>query len=276
MEAKTMTQSIGSGSDARESRGGLQRPIGSPKFSSPGSQQLISRPTAAGSQVCPRCKGAGYTRCDVPYGRPDFGKIEKCACKLAAEREKRMQNLLRLSQLGGLAEKTFASFDWLVPGVQEAYTAAQEYAYCPDGWLVLIGTHGCGKTHLAAAAAHLLLERDQPVLFTTVPDLLDHLRATFAPTSEVTYDSLYTQMREAEVLVLDDLGAQQTTPWAEEKLFQLINHRYVWRSSTIITTNHIRLSGVNERIRSRLSDVGFVRTVTFGSTAGDYRPKNRR
>jgi DNA replication protein DnaC len=276
MDTKTMPQSIESGSDAWERRGALQRPMVPPKVPSLIIQQPIPKSTDADSQVCPRCQGAGYTRHDVPYGHPNFGRIEKCACKLAAEREKRKQDLLRLSQLGGLTEKTFASFDWLVPGVQEAYTVAWEYAHCPDGWLVLIGTHGCGKTHLAAAAANLLLEGDQPVLFTTVPDLLDHLRATYAPTSEVTYDALYTLMCEAGVLVLDDLGAQHTTPWAEEKLFQLINRRYVWRSPTIITTNHIRLSGVNERIRSRLSDVDFVRSVTFGPAAGDYRPQKRR
>ncbi len=140
METKTMTLSNGSGSDAWGSRDGLQRPIGSPKFPSLVIQQPISRATAADSQVCPRCKGAGYTRNDVPYGHPNFGKIEKCVCKLAAEREKRKQDLLRLSQVACLAEKTFASFDWLVPGVQEAYAAAWEYAHCPDGWLLLIGT----------------------------------------------------------------------------------------------------------------------------------------
>lgn len=276
METKSISLSVGSGSDAWGRRNGLPRPITTPQSPLPVIQQSNPRPTAAGSPACPRCKGAGYTRHDVPYGHPSFGKIEKCACKLAAEREKRKQDLLRFSQLGGLTEKTFASFDWLVPGVQEAYTAAWEYAHCPDGWLVLIGTHGCGKTHLAAAAANLLLERDQPVLFTTVPDLLDHLRATYAPTSEVTYDSLYTLMCEADVLILDDLGVQHTTSWAEEKLFQLINRRYVWRSPTIITTNHMRLSGINERIRSRLSDVGLVRSVTFGPAVVDYRPKNRR
>lgn len=271
-----MSLSHGSSSDAWGSRDGLQSPIASPKFLSLVIQQPISRATAADSQICPRCKGAGYTRNDVPYGHPNFGKIEKCVCKLAAEREKRKQDLLRLSQVAGLAEKTFASFDWLVPGVQEAYTTAWEYAHCPDGWLLLIGALGCGKTHLAAAAANMLLEGDQSVLFITVPDLLDHLRATYTPTSEVAYASLYTMICEADVLVLDDLGAQQTTPWAEEKLFQLMNHRYVWRSPTIITTNHIRLSGMNERIHSRLSDVGLVRSVTFGQATGDYRRKTRR
>ena len=122
----------------------------------------------------------------------------------------------------------------------------------------------------------MLLEQDRAVLFTTVPDLLDYLRAAYAPTSAVPYDSLYISMREVDVLVLDDLGAQQTTPWAEEKLFQLINHRYVCRSPTIITTNHIRLYSINERIRSRLLDAGLVRSVTFDKGVSDYRPKNIR
>ena len=175
-----------------------------------------------------------------------------------------------------MEEKTFASFNRLIPGVQEAYIAAWKYALSPDGWLLLIGTNGCGKTHLAAAAANVLLERDRAALYTTVPDLLDHLRATYAPTSEVTYDSLYTLMREVDVLVLDDLGAQHATPWAEEKLFQLTNHRYVCRALTIITTNHIRLSGINERIRSRLLDIGLVRSVTFDEGVSDYRSMNVR
>ncbi len=239
-------------------------------------RQPVASSLPADSQVCPRCKGAGYTRKDAPYGHPDFGKIEKCVCKLAAEREKRKQVLLCFSQLAPLAEKTFASFNRLVPGTQEAYAAAWEYAHRPDGWLLLIGTNGCGKTHLAAAVANMLLEQDRAVLFTTVPDLLDYLRAAYAPTSAVPYDSLYISMREVDVLVLDDLGAQQTTPWAEEKLFQLINHRYVCRSPTIITTNHIRLYSINERIRSRLLDAGLVRSVTFDKGVSDYRPKNIR
>lgn len=239
-------------------------------------RQPVRSGPPADSQGCPRCKGAGYTRKDAPYGHPDFSKIEKCVCRLAAEREKRKQVLLRFSQLASLTEKTFASFNRLVPGVQEAYAAAWEYAQCPDGWLLLIGTNGCGKTHLAAAVANMLLEQDRAVLFTTVPDLLDHLRAAYAPTSIVSYDSLYLSMREVEVLVLDDLGAQQTTAWAEEKLFQLINHRYACCSPTIITTNHIRLSGINERIRSRLLDVGLVRAVTFDEGVSDYRSMNVR
>ncbi len=263
-------------SDVWRTEGSLQGQIAALELRLSINRLPLSSGRPSDSPVCRLCKGAGYTRRDVPYGYPDFGKIEKCVCKLAAEREKRKQDILRFSQLASLQEKTFASFNPLIPGLQEAYSAAWYYAHHPDGWLLLIGTNGCGKTHLAAAAANVLLEHDRAILFTTVPDLLDHLRAAYAPTSEITFDSLYMSMRAVDALVLDDLGAQQTTPWAEEKLFQLINHRYVCRTPTIITTNHIRLSGINERIRSRLLDASLVRSVTFDEGVGDYRPKNIR
>jgi DNA replication protein DnaC len=71
----------------------------------------------------------------------------------------------------------------------------------------------------------------------TVPDLLDYLRATYAPSSEVTYDRGFEAIRNAPVLILDDYGAHSSTPWAEEKLFQLLNYRFNARLPTVITTN---------------------------------------
>src|SRR5258708_30131896 len=77
-------------------------------------------------------------------------------------------------------------------------------------------------------------------------------------------------MREAEMLVLDDLGTQQSSPWANEKLFQLLNHRYNAGSPTVITTNPEGLRATDARIRSRLSDVRLVTTLTLAQVH-DYR-----
>jgi len=66
---------------------------------------------------------------------------------------------------------------------------------------------------------------------------LDYLRATYAPDSNVTYDRGFDAIRNAEVLILDDYGAHSSTPWAEEKLFQLLNYRFNARLPTVITTN---------------------------------------
>jgi DNA replication protein DnaC len=224
---------------------------------------------------CPVCKGAGYLRADVPYGHPNFGKPIACECKEAQRKARRRQQLQEMSNLGAFYDKSFANFDSRLPGIQEAFRSAYEFAQNPYGWLLLIGPNGCGKTHLAAAIANQGLEDGALVLFSTVPDLLDHLRAAFAPTSTEIYDQLFARMREAEMLVLDDLGAQQSSPWANEKLFQLLNYRYNSRFPTVITANSRGLQGIDERIRSRLTDASLVTTVIL-DRAKDYRPNNPR
>src|SRR5581483_6014137 len=89
--------------------------------------------------------------------------------------------------------------------------------------------------------------------FAVVPDLLDHLRATFAPGGEVSYDELFETVKSSPLLVLDDLGTQSSTQWAREKLFQLLNHRYTENLPTVITTNE-PISALDERLRARLND----------------------
>jgi DNA replication protein DnaC len=239
-------------------------------------QPVIPAPYTTSIATCPVCKGAGYLRADVPYGHPNFGKPIACECKEIERTAKRRRQLQEVSNLGELQDKIFENFN---PNssrsVYNAYHIALEYAEDPYGWLVLIGKVGCGKTHLAAAIANRLLARGSLVLFSTVSDLLDHLRATFMPTSTEVYDQLFQKMREAALLVLDDLGAQQSSPWANEKLFQLLNYRYNSRIPTIITTNNTGLQGVEERIRSRMTDTSLVTRVTF-EDAIDYRPRNPR
>ncbi|MBC7257574.1 MAG: ATP-binding protein, partial [Chloroflexi bacterium] len=119
--------------------------------------------------------------------------------------------------------------------LRRALQAAQAYAEQPKNWLLLRGPYGVGKTHLAAAIANKIARSGRTVKFVVVSDLLDHLRATFQPGSSVSYDQRFNEVRQAMCLVLDDLGVQNTTPWAREKLFQILNYRYVAGLPTIFT-----------------------------------------
>lgn len=233
-------------------------------------------PSNAPESECAFCKGLGYLRMDVPIGHPDFGKLVPCTCRLAELAERRVRALRTLSDLETLARMTFDTF---VPdghglpaekqaNLRWAYEEARNFAANPQGWLVLKGGYGCGKTHLAAAIANACVERGQPVLFVTVPDLLDHLRAAFSPTSPANYDTRFEEIRSAPVLILDDLGAESGTLWAQEKLFQILNYRYNAHLPTVITTNHA-LEEIPLRLRSRLADPDLTRIVSI--TAPDYR-----
>ena len=220
-------------------------------------------------EICPLCHGAGYVRLDVPVGHPDFGRAVMCKCKEHEIEERDRLRLRKISSLLPFERCTFDTFDPSIPDMQEAFEVALRYAQDPTGWLIFQGGYGCGKTHLAAAIAHVREDAGDTVFFSIVPELLDHLRAAFAPTSELTYDALFERVRECGLLVLDDLGAENATAWATEKLFQLINHRYNYRMPTVITTNARLMSHMDERISSRLNDLGLVRRVSI--KAQDYR-----
>lgn len=167
-----------------------------------------------------------------------------------------------LSSLAMMGSKTFGSFEdrtgeGLPPdglkSLQKSLKAAHTYAERPKGWLVFLGGYGSGKTHLAAAIANYRAKLGDPPLFVMVPDLLDHLRATFSPNSNVAFDRRFDEIRTASLLVLDDLGTQSMTPWVKEKLYQLFNYRYNAELPTVITTSD-SLDEMDPRIRSRLLD----------------------
>jgi DNA replication protein DnaC len=230
----------------------------------PDSEPFLEMP-----DVCPICKGAGFVRLDVPYGHPSFGRAIMCTCKERVLEERRRESLWKLSNLDAFQEMTFETFNPRVAGTREAWEIARRYADDMTGWLLFSGTYGCGKTHLAAAIANVRFQQGWLVLFTIVPKLLDHLRAAFSPQSETAYDALFEKVCEAGLLVLDDLGAEHSTSWAQEKLFQIINHRSMYHLPTVITTN-VDFRELDPRVASRLSDIGLVRRVHI--TADDYRP----
>jgi DNA replication protein DnaC len=223
-------------------------------------------------EVCPKCRGAGWMRWDVDFGHPNFGREVMCECLSHRVDERDRQNAFKNSNLEALQHLTFESFDPAVPGVRRAYDAARAFSSEPRGWLVLYGPFGAGKTHLAASVAHSLVER-RSVIFQVVPDLLGSIRSAFDPQSDVSAHRLLEMVKNVNVLILDDLGEENETPWVREQLYVIFNHRYTYRMPTVVTTNKSP-DKIDDRIWSRMFDRQL--SVTVKVDAGDYRGREAR
>ena len=240
------------------------------------SKTLQADSPAGPATPCPICGGTGFVRVNVPPDHPLFGRAIACRCKRAELRRRREEQLRSESNLKHLTIMTFDTFEtdeYSSPevslGLSDAKRIAQAFAAEPQGWLLITGDYGCGKTHLAAAIGNYRTGLGEEPLFVVVPDLLDHLRSTFSPNSRTTYDRVFDEVRTTPLLLLDDLGTQSATPWAREKLYQIFNYRYNARLPLVITTA-ASLEEIDPRIRSRMLD---SRLCTIHAIlAPSYRP----
>jgi len=137
-----------------------------------------------------------------------------------------------------------------------------------------MGEPGCGKTHLASAIAHESKQRGEQVLFVTASELLDHLRVTFYPGSNVSYDKRLAELKQASLLVLDSLIIDKSlSSWARDKLFDILLYRFDHNKSTVITTSQ-PLNEMDLRLKSRATNVS--RSEIVAITAPSYPGKATR
>ena len=235
--------------------------------------------TADEQPPCPVCDDARWLNVDAPVGAPEFGTVVPCECQERVWGSHIRKRLRDYSDLGPLERMTFESMepvgrDGFVdpPSFRRARDAAQRYSHDPMGWLIISGPSGTGKTHIAAAIANRLVEADRPVKFVSVPDLLDHMRATLDRDADDPdgddFEALFSHIIEAPMLVLDDLGVQSPTRWAEEKIDQVLSHRYARRLPTVLTTS-IPIDQMPDRLRTRLTDPFISERIELQSGAGN-------
>lgn len=206
-------------------------------------------------EVCPNpgnCPGM-YLAYHIPKDHPLYGKAMSCACVRHAEAG-RLKRALPPVQQG----MTFERFQPSTAN-QKALTVAQRFAENPwsdKPFLTFTGHNQQGKTHLAVAIVNALLERGEPALVENVPALLDQLRAGYV---DGEFGAILARVKNAPVLVLDDLGAESqasaggayATTWAQDKLYQIVDRRVVQQLPTIVTTNLTRAC-LPERVAARL------------------------
>jgi len=232
----------------------------------------------------------GFVRGRFEAGHQLFGKSIPCVCALDRFARSKAE---RLRALSGMSISDFNAYRFTTFGRDQAINGTRladadfrahldhvvercmAYAQRPtDGFMILVGPYGAGKTHLAKAIVNAWMGGGGEVYFSTVPDLLDTLREGYdverggvAP----SFEQRLEWFRTVALLVLDDLGAHRATDWAAEKLFQIINDRYEARRATVITSNQdVRESsgGIEPRIASRLADARHDYLVL---PCGDYR-----
>lgn len=192
-------------------------------------------------------------RCDCDEAREYWAKAdeEKNAqirrAQEQADRDREMERIEILIGKSGMGKRfrvrRFESFI-VDDGNKKAHDVCKRYAdtfserRARGEGLFVSGQCGTGKTHLAASIANALLEKGIPVMLLTMQRILDCIKDTYDDDSKVDTSEVIEQFRSCTLLIIDDLGKEQPTGWAQSELYRIINDRYEQMNPVIVTTNY--------------------------------------
>lgn len=192
------------------------------------------------SEACPRCGGSGW----IILEKEGFSGAERCDC-VRAGRAQRLEDkagippLYRNASLDNflLPRDNPTSRESLTHIVRTVRSYTKEFPCEDRPGLLLLGDPGTGKTHLAVAALRMLMAKGFEGLFFDYQHLLDRIRSGYDQASGSSDKEAYRSVLEAEVLLLDDLGAHRVTDWVEDTITSIVTYRCNNRKPLIATTN---------------------------------------
>lgn len=216
-------------------------------------------------EVCPVCGGSGWKSSGSDH------RVVRCDCRLKL----RADALLAAARIPKRYEHCeLSNFEFegtrahLVRARMEACRFVEEYVF--DGnntGLLLIGSIGVGKTHLAVGILkELILNKGTACLFYDYRELLKQIQNSYNDSVKATELDVLRPVFETEVLVLDELGAVKPTEWVWDTVSLILNTRYNDNRTTIITTNY-----PDDAPRDSNGNTDFARAqrAARGETLGD-------
>ncbi len=204
--------------------------------------------SAAAPAVCPHCFGTGL---EVIAGKG----ARRCRCRVPEQQTKLLdaaripRRYVHCSLDNFRAEQDTPQY----VAQRFSYRLVEEYPAAERG-LLFMGSVGVGKTHLSVGILHNLIKKGVPCLFYEFGSLLKEIQDSYNHVSKTSELGVLAPVYQAEVLVLDELGASKPTDWVRDTMAQIINTRYNDKKLTIFTTNFLdaRRAATEETLEDRI------------------------
>ena len=208
-------------------------------------QQDLMDNAKAEKGSCVICRGRGWVV------DPDvFGELKPCRCGKVTGGHR--DYYATRTNFPRHPPRTFAQFE-LRPGTAKAVEAAKAFAAGSGPAIVtLVGEKGAGKSHLLEAVGRAVAKDGaETVRYQVVPDLLYDMRRAIGDHTGTT--EAEAMCNAADVLLLDDLGAEKHSEWVEEVLYRIVNDRYSNNRRLMVTTN-LDIGHLAAKVGSRVAD----------------------
>jgi DNA replication protein DnaC len=190
------------------------------------------------TQICSDCGGTGWLK----VSREGVEGVVRCECVKVSRADRLLESAKIPLRYAHCELDNFDPLSSRDRSIEKAKLIAEkfveEYPMSPPFGLLFMGPQGVGKTHLTVGILkRLMRQKSVQCLFCTFPELLKEIQNSYNPVSQASELSLLAPILETEVLVLDELGAQNPSSWVRDTVGYVLNYRYNENKVTILTTN---------------------------------------